>query len=537
MNKISATFLLAFCLHKPSTNGQMRQIEILTSLNFNLSLSNDVVATGGAFDLAASNANGKYAGRVNVSVRHFYNASHRTCNDVAAQAVQMIAEYYFRQEQKRDTCYALVTSPCNDILGITSLSKGLGLLLLYNTLSKNDFLDPKDGPSNSIAIGGTNRGYCRAMLDILGYFKWFHVTVIIEGASIVPFYKNIGGLLVETSLQSPLPFALESYIMKPIPPKIFDKLFGLRSKRVEFMADQLDVANGDYVFLNLQPLQGETYGATSHFALDDNEHNISSGILKAFRSLLFIAYHPVTQEARQLSSAIARRSEQLFNVPIKNGSEPLDSFPTQASYDIVELFAALTNETAFSQENGLDCDGFRLARRSANRTFDLSTGRMFVNQGQARNLDLDIFGFNSSTSHLQAIGTYEWAKPFGRRLDWRKDAKSDWPTVDHKSPSDIPPCGFSGQEGACVDQSSSSSSWTTIVPVAVVIILLGLGFAFWWTNLSRTAPSPEWWLLLSEQILIRQFEATSNYALRVSNIPLPRRLLSKSKIVTKRRLQ
>ena len=85
------------------------KLQIITSLNYDLKLSNDLMATGGAFDLAAENVNRRYAGHLSISLHHLYNASHRSCDDVASQAAQMISQYYYREAQN-DTCYALVTS-------------------------------------------------------------------------------------------------------------------------------------------------------------------------------------------------------------------------------------------------------------------------------------------------------------------------------------------------------------------------------------------------------------------------------------------
>ena len=85
------------------------KLQIITSLNYNLKLGNDLMATGGALDLAAENVNRQYAGHLSVSLHHLYNASHRSCDDVASQAAQMVSRYYFR-EARKDTCYALVTS-------------------------------------------------------------------------------------------------------------------------------------------------------------------------------------------------------------------------------------------------------------------------------------------------------------------------------------------------------------------------------------------------------------------------------------------
>ena len=49
------------------------------------------------------------------------------------------------------------------------------------------------------------------------------------------------------------------------------------------------------------------------------------------------------------------------------------------------------------------CSGREVARRMSNRTFNVATGEMFINAARIRNLDLHIYGFNSSTRIMQVI--------------------------------------------------------------------------------------------------------------------------------------
>lgn len=86
-----------------------RRLQLLTSLNYNLHLSNDLLATGGAIAVAVDNVNRQYAGWLTLDVDHLYNASDRTCDAVASHAARMLAQHYYRTA-RADTCYAIVTS-------------------------------------------------------------------------------------------------------------------------------------------------------------------------------------------------------------------------------------------------------------------------------------------------------------------------------------------------------------------------------------------------------------------------------------------
>ena len=96
----------------------------------------------------------------------------------------------------------------------------------------------------------------------------------------------------------------------------------------------------------------------------------------------------------------------------------------------MELVAALVNETDRDALNrDVACSGLRLAKQSANRTFDLSTGRIYVNPGQAVNLDFDILGFNATTFTLR-----RWVDRFGTiRKILCEGSHSTYATVIEKS--------------------------------------------------------------------------------------------------------
>ncbi|OQV12907.1 hypothetical protein BV898_12829 [Hypsibius exemplaris] len=167
----------------------VKQIEIVTSLAYNTTLIADVVFTGAAFDLAVRRVNRNYAGFLNVSVTFLYNASLQNCPDVSAQNAAMLAEYYFRRTN-RETCYALVTSPCTDEAGIWSLANG-------KFDPTTEFSDPEGEASTAVAVGGTLIGYGRIVLDILTYFAWYHVSILVDTNALSVFYRNLANLLLD----------------------------------------------------------------------------------------------------------------------------------------------------------------------------------------------------------------------------------------------------------------------------------------------------------------------------------------------------
>ena len=77
--------------------------------------------------------------------------------------------------------------------------------------------------------------------------------------------------------------------------------------------------------------------------------------------------------------------------------QPLDFYPVRASYDAVTLFGTIAAESF--RENG-NCKGRGLARRLHNRTLDLETGMAFIDGNGVRNLDQDIFAFDTGSRSM-----------------------------------------------------------------------------------------------------------------------------------------
>ena len=55
-----------------------------------------------------------------------------------------------------------------------------------------DFWDPPETRASfpAVAIGGTSLGFARALLNVLAYYAWFHVTVLVEIKVFSTFYLN-----------------------------------------------------------------------------------------------------------------------------------------------------------------------------------------------------------------------------------------------------------------------------------------------------------------------------------------------------------
>ncbi|OWA52378.1 hypothetical protein BV898_16833 [Hypsibius exemplaris] len=476
------------------------KLQIVTSVNYNLSLSHDLIVTGAAFQLGVESVNRKYKGHLEMSIRHLFNVSDRNCDQLASHGAELLSQYYYTESDPGETCYAIVTTRWD-------------WLLFNNALAVNDEMDPKDRLVPAVSVGGTYRGFVRVILELLVSFKWYRFSVLVETATVAPFYKNMGNLVLRYARLSEHPFDVELYRFNPDSKSLLQALalakersrvmilftLGSTAAAILKMTEELGMANGEYVFINVHSTQGDNYGWTNQFSLPDAKLNSSypnSWLINAHRSFIYITYHVVTETLKTLNAAIAVKTEEMYNFTYSPGIEPLDGFPVPVSYDIVEIFAELVNSSR--QANGENdgapvCSGLALANSIAQRRFSLTTGAMYVNAGRA------------------VFASYNWIRSQESRLQWTRNESNsfDWPTKDGLPPRDVPLCGFSGTEGLCSEKGSSLR--TTIVIVVAVIFALLSGIAcFVWQQIHRTLLLDcNWWILnascLSESMRTADF--------------------------------
>ncbi|OWA50614.1 hypothetical protein BV898_15125 [Hypsibius exemplaris] len=449
-----------------------KSLVFIVSLPYNASSAVDIALTGPAFDMAAEVANRKYRDSLHVSVDYVYNETQRTCDEISSRTTDRISRFHYRKSLPT-TCYAVVSTS--------------------NAFIKDDFWGPPENLATfpAVAAGGSNLGYTRAVLDVLSFYEWYHVTVLIETKTFTPFYMDAGNALRENVKLIPRyrPFSLSVYAFEYVTndtAAIFLKT-AKRTSRVMILLTLGSNALLILVFINLQPTQKEgSYGTASQFS-----YRADDASLLAFRSLLFISYRPAGSEFDRLNEEIAQRTQRQYNLTYSKSSKPLDNYAVQSSYDMVELLAAATNETFNSEDSEAHgCSGLQLVKALTNRTFTISTGKVYINDQRTRNLDLNIFGFNASTRELQIIGTYEWVKG---GLLWRKESSIRWPTFDQRPPPDIPVCGFSGSEGPCAAGSTVINATTP--SVVLVLVLCGLICFTRWQWMAERRQMENWWRL------------------------------------------
>ncbi|OQV12870.1 hypothetical protein BV898_12890 [Hypsibius exemplaris] len=413
--------------------------------------------------------------------------------------------------------------------------------MLSNVFATEDFWGPVPGTKREdiavVAMGATHMGIARAILDILAARGWFHVTVLAEMRPNMIWYRDTGlALLSQARLAPPQePFVMQSFTMEVITDDVV-KAFLLAAEQtsrviiisgvastalsVLTLANSMGAGNGEFVFLSVQSLEkeSENYGTTAQFTRKEN--NPQEENLNPFRSFFFIVYRPAGTELQSLNDQLTERTRIFYNTTYEAGTQPLDNFAVKSSYDIVETFAAVVNESRGDPTAAHACHGQSLVRAMAKRTFTISSGTVRITADRAHEFDLNIFGFNSSTKQMQVVGMFDWT---AGKWKWRADRSTDWPTHDRQPPLDVPLCGFSGADGPC---STKSTALKTAVPVIMALLVGVYALAKW-----HVKPAEDWWCVevgpkpklyfspghALSTVAVRKWPSTADFAKMLAN--------------------
>ncbi|OWA50157.1 hypothetical protein BV898_14682 [Hypsibius exemplaris] len=453
---------------------QGSNIELLVTLQYDVpGYVTNAVYTRPSFEVMRQEIMKRYGGQYNVSVRYFQHKDHRTCEDVTADAVDDISEYLFLH-RRNDTCYAIVESGCNEQNGLSNLAAQLDVLVFTLNMDSmiKDFLTPKSEPQTTVSLGVSSISFSVALLDLLNQHRWYHVTTLVEiSKNITAFYSLMETSLIDLTKRTGLPFQLTSRIINNVMSereisailrdlKRQGRVFVLYmtavlALRVLALTEELDMNNGEYVFINSQPIPTPTYGVPAQFTQPVN------GIknLNAFRSLIMLlpATKPPTATIMpEVNAKIANITLAQFNYTYANGIAPLDTgFAGRTALEMLEVFSTVAVESDSDQQKAhpvsfkTQCSGHDLVDRLSNRVFSLRSGKLYFSASGIRLLNTDVFAFNTSTFALQTIGIYDSTE---KRMLFIANRSIPWPTPNGLQPPDVPECGFAGDEGPCAEK-------------------------------------------------------------------------------------
>ncbi|OWA54195.1 hypothetical protein BV898_18608 [Hypsibius exemplaris] len=323
---------------------QKTKIEVLVTLQYEMpGYVTNAVFMSPTFEVARDEVMKRHRGQYNVSVRYFQHKDHHTCDDINGDAVADVSEYLFRH-RREDTCYAIVETGCNDQNGLSSLADALDILVFTLNMDamKKNYLNPKSAPATTVSIGASSVSFCMALVELLDQHKWYHPTVIIETTITVSrFYQLSWKFLLEVTKQSGsnfqmVPLNVDNIISNSdlmnilMESKLRSRVYVLLSTatlalRILALTDELGMSNGEYAFINVQPIRTSAYGVPVQFVRAANNHLN----LNASRSLIFLAPqpHPST------SITLAYLNAKIANLTLAQYNYSYNGVPTIGVFD------------------------------------------------------------------------------------------------------------------------------------------------------------------------------------------------------------
>ena len=145
----------------------------------------------------------------------------------------------------------------------------------------------------------------------------------------------------------------------------------------------------------------------------------------------------------------------------KNASfpQPLDLYSIRETYNSVELFAALVNESRSRNEgsNGPQsiCNGRKLMSLMTNQSFRFLSGSVNVRSDGSRYADLLLYTFNQTDRKMHRTAWYDSSAD---QYVWntRRDENFWLARVP-----DVPECGYTGLEAPCQQSGNEIFTWNS----------------------------------------------------------------------------
>ncbi|OQV22822.1 hypothetical protein BV898_03256 [Hypsibius exemplaris] len=482
-------------------------LELISTIPYNISLGVALPWTGAGLDLGQESVRRRYASSgLNLTVTFLYRPEDRSCDDANANAMLLLTEYYNRRAANR--CVAIISSACGGHALTPYLAREWNVLLFTNSLVTNAAINPQSTPT-AIGMAGTYDGFALALFKLFRYFGWFHVTLLQDSSAATEFYwetfKAVPSLAARSEYSN---FTIDGFrfnISELQTVKDAVSMAAQRSRIFVILANTAVVIrllrtakeNGiivprDYVFIVFQPLRQAVYGSITLF------DNAADKDLDLFDSVIFLTtYGGVKSNGSDaLEERILERQRNGYRTILEPGIKPLDLFSIRETYNSVELFAALVNETfAYNHDHSVSatrmCDGRKLLDSTLNRTFQFLSGLVDIHADGSRYADLLLFTFDKQLRTMQVAARYNSST---EKYVWSLNQTGANFTIGQVS--DVPACGFAGLDGPC--QARNDLMVRLVVPLACLALVLGPIVIFVLYRIKQLTGWDDLWWVLSE---------------------------------------
>ncbi|XP_055348094.1 atrial natriuretic peptide receptor 1-like [Paramacrobiotus metropolitanus] len=510
--------LPVFFLSQVGSMVQGIHLEMISLLPRSIPVGPALPWTEPALRLAAEMVNRTYAPHITMSLKLIYNMSHKICEDADADNPGLLGQYYYSQaealEQRADVCLAVVGSICGGLNEAANLAREWNILAFSDGLVRRDAFNNQRLPT-AVSLGGAVDSFAMVLMNILEQNGWLHVSILTDiGPGPGFFYGLLSNAMMKMSVASSTMYAFEptnfngSNLDTVLPMLLHAKsrsrvifllTFTYRAQKILEIARSENMTNAEYVYFIVQPLEQDLYGRVSLFT------NASDEMTGAYSRVVYVTVHKTGDDVAVLNRQLAARTppDRRTGKPLyDNDTQPLDNFSVRATYDSIELFAKLMNETQHADPQANRCNGSLLAMRMSNRSFNLQTGESYITTDGTRNLDLDIYGYDLIASVMKPLMWYDSvANTLVRKPIFRKDNGGHFQSPLIYPPRDEPVCGYNGHLGPCA---GGIPILVIILPVVGAVVLFGFLSMFIARRLKRAGSrNDKWWLISSDDLHIQ----------------------------------
>ena len=229
-----------------------------------------------------------------------------------------------------------------------------------------------------------------------------------------------------------------------------------------------------------------------------------------YQSLMIVAARiPVSDEFETFAAKVAKQANLLSHISQKRKYTKADINPIVAGfYDAVILYATAVNKTISEKNDPRNATD--VLRHIWGNTFtELGlTGDIVINENGDREADYSLNDFDHETGLMVPIGIY-----FGSLRTFKKlhGMEIQWPGSKNVPPSDVPHCGFTGEDEKCIVKSNIVTITVSIVLSIICIssITAVVGFLVYKRVQSEKNINDMWWRLEQSEIEIVESKKTA----------------------------
>ncbi|XP_055351769.1 atrial natriuretic peptide receptor 2-like [Paramacrobiotus metropolitanus] len=464
-----------------------------------------------AMDVAVQDAMRLYNRTLNMEITYLDNRGMRDCNGVTALSEPLLAEWYYKQRISGNV-NALIVPGCVTDNTIGHLVSNWDMLLITTASSNGNAQDVIKRPTWITTAFISTGAYIEVYLDLLHMFQWRSVMVITDrdsppvyGAVARKVIAGISGILGYSVSQKEI-FTRDNATMLRFPTLLRDfsrisrvmLIFGRGPvvRNLLISAGKLNMTNGEYVYVAMEPFRNRLYGRMD-WQYNDTDDPMAR---EAFRSLLLVqpadSLIPQPEKNRRFSVQVLNRSETAYNNSYQLKDQP---FPIiAAGYSAVMALAQVLNNLVVGLPGFDFSKGALIAQEFLGRSFPTRAEDVYFNEAGERRTDMVVSYCNGSESftpilikrkaedHLLAINNVTW--PNGV-----------WP------PPNEPKCGYFGQK--CVSLEAQTAFWNTVKGVgfgvfgAIAVIFTVVLYRMR-RNLQEKMLKDVWWRIDNSQMTL-----------------------------------